>query len=209
MKKLFLLSGITIILSTSSFSQSVGINNNGAQPNPSAMLDVNSPVKGLLIPRVALTRTDDAATIASPIESLLIYNIATTVGQSAVTPGFYFWNGLEWRQLSTGASGLKKDNSDSSNPITGYTTLYQNSLKENPLTFTNGLTRTGNTINTNLSVGVSGGQTIVGSTSPNSGITYIATSGASAGITGADHVFRVGNNGSVEAMRIVSDLLDI
>ncbi|MEO8111358.1 MAG: tail fiber domain-containing protein, partial [Ginsengibacter sp.] len=100
---------------------------------------------------------------------------------------------------------IKKDNSDSTDLTTGYTTLYQNSLKESPLSFTAGLTRAGNDVRSDLFTGVSGGQTLIGSTSSNSGMTYIATSGA--GVTGADHIFKVGNNGAVEAMRIVSDSL--
>ena len=246
MKKYLLLSLVTLVFITYADAQSVGINNDGSSPNPSAMLDINSPVKGVLISRVALTGTDDVTTITAPALSLLVYNTAIVPGANAVTPGFYYWGGSSWLVLSTGMPGLKKDiidsiantgyatvysrnkardsvqanidintaavllkkdNSDSTNPISGYTTLYQNSLKEAPLTFGTGLTRTDNTVTNNLSTGVSGGQTIVGSTSNNSGITYLATSGASTGVTGADHIFKVGDNGSIEAMRIVSDSL--
>src|SRR6185503_20612357 len=63
--------------------------------------------KGLLIPRVALTATIDNTTIASPSISLLIYNTATAgTGSTAVTPGFYYWNGSVWTHLITdGAAG--------------------------------------------------------------------------------------------------------
>ncbi len=477
MKRIFSLLIIIILFSASSFAQNVGINNEGTAPNPSAMLDVNSASKGMLIPRVILTGTDDVTTIPSPAISLLVYNTATTSGSNAVIPGYYYWNSSAWLILTTGVSGLKKDNvdsisntgyatvysrnkardsvqanlnvntanilskkdnvdsisntgyatvysrnkardsvqanlnvntanilskkdnvdsisntgyatvysrnkardsvqanlnlnsanillkkdnvdsisstgyatvysrnkardsvqanlnvntanilskkdnvdsisntgyatvysrnkardsvqanlnvntanillkkdnvdsisntgyatvysrnkardsvqvnlnvnttnillkkdnvdsisntgyatvysrnkardsvqanlnvntanillkkdnSDSTNLITGYTTLYQNSLKETPLTFAAGLTRTGNIITNNLSTGVSGGQTLVGSTSANSGITYKATSATGATI-GADHIFTVGDNGSIEAMRIVTN----
>lgn len=70
-----------------------------------------------------------------------------------------------------------------------------------PYTFSTGLTKSaGNDVTNNLSTGVSGGQTLVGSTSPNAGIWYKATSGI--GGAGADHVFTVGNNGALEAFRI-------
>ncbi len=205
MKRCLLLSTLIHTLITTGFGQSVSINNDGSAPNPSAMLDINSPIKGVLISRVALTGTNDITTVASPAISLLIYNTASTIDLNAVSPGFYYWDGSEWTPLSTGASTLKKDNADSTDPRTGYTTLYQNSLKETPLTFGEGLTRTGNDIKSDLFTGVGGGQTLVGSTSTNSGMTYIATSGD--GFTGADHIFKVGNNGAVEAMRIVSDSL--
>ena len=88
-----------------SFGQSVGINNDGSAPNPSALLDVKNPNKGLLIPRVALTGTNDAATIASPATSLLVYNTtAAGSGATAVTPGFYYWNGSAWIIFSTSSS---------------------------------------------------------------------------------------------------------
>jgi len=61
---------------------------------------------------------------------------------------------------------------------------------------------TARTITNNVLTGVSGGQTWVGSTSTNSGVTYKTTTGI--GATGADHIFQVGNNGATEAMRIIN-----
>ncbi|MDQ6763891.1 MAG: hypothetical protein M3015_14860, partial [Bacteroidota bacterium] len=197
MKRIFLLSYFSLVFFVAASAQSVGISNDGSVPNPSAMLDVNNTNKGILIPRVMLTGTDDVTTIPSAAISLLVYNTANVPGANAVTPGYYYWNGSAWLILITGISGLKKnnsdsvsnsgyatvysrnkardsvqanldantanislkkDNSDSTNAITGYTTLYQNSLKEAPLTFSAGLTRTNNDITNNLSTGISGGQ---------------------------------------------------
>ena len=68
------------------------------------MLDVKSTNKGLLIPRVTLTGTNDAVTISSPAASLMVYNTATAGGgATAVTPGFYYWNGTAWERLTTAA----------------------------------------------------------------------------------------------------------
>jgi hypothetical protein len=75
--------------------------------------------------------------------------------------------------------------------------------KENPLTFSTGLTRTTNTITNNLSTGVSGGQSAIGSTSTNSGLTFQTTTGV--GTTGADFIFKGGNNGATEFMRILNN----
>ncbi|WGK66291.1 hypothetical protein [Croceiramulus getboli] len=52
-----------------------------------------------MIPRVALNGTSDTTTITSPVESLLVYNTATT---GDVAPGFYYWNGSNWSLLTTG-----------------------------------------------------------------------------------------------------------
>jgi hypothetical protein len=74
-----------------------GINDNNSSPNASAMLDVYSTTKGMLIPRVALTSTSSATPVTSPAASLLVYNTATV---SDVTPGYYYWDGSsKWVRL--------------------------------------------------------------------------------------------------------------
>jgi hypothetical protein len=83
------------------YAQNVGINSDGSSPNASAMLDIKSADKGLLIPRVALTSTSSASPITSPATSLLIYNTATA---GDVTPGYYYWNGSAWVRFATGSS---------------------------------------------------------------------------------------------------------
>ena len=69
-------------------------------------------------------------------------------------------------------------------------------------TFSTGLTESSGTVTNNLSTGVSGGQTLIGSTSTNSGLTIKSTTGV--GTTNADIVLQVGNNGATEAMRILN-----
>lgn len=70
-------------------------------------------------------------------------------------------------------------------------------------TFTSGLTEAAGTVTNDLITGISGGQTIIGSTSTNSGLNIRATSAA--GTTGSNILFQVGNNGATEAMRILHD----
>ncbi len=100
---------IAILLATglSTYAQ-VSVNTDGSDPDNSAMLDVKSANKGVLIPRIALTGTLDATTIASPAISLLIYNTATAgTSPNNVAPGYYYWSGTAWTRLSvfTGGSG--------------------------------------------------------------------------------------------------------
>jgi hypothetical protein len=71
------------------------------EPDPSAMLDVKSTNKGVLLTRLALTGKNDNTTISAPTTSLLIYNTATAgSGANAVSPGFYYYNGSEWAALA-------------------------------------------------------------------------------------------------------------
>ncbi len=87
-------------------AQSVAINTTGLAANGSAMLDVTSTTKGLLLPRVALTGRNLVAPITAPATSLLIYNTATAgAGINAVTPGYYYWNGTLWTRFVAGNEG--------------------------------------------------------------------------------------------------------
>ena len=100
MKKLlvFLISALAL---TNSFAQNVAINADASLPNSSAMLDVKSTNKGMLIPRVALTGTADITTIPSPATSLMIYNTtAAGSGTTAVVPGYYYWDGTWVRMVA-------------------------------------------------------------------------------------------------------------
>ena len=88
----FLLTILALLISAGAFSQSVGINSDGSTPDKSAILDISSVNQGLLIPRVTLSGVNDAATIASPATSLLVYNLANSSG---LTTGFYYNSGTK------------------------------------------------------------------------------------------------------------------
>ncbi|MBK7884925.1 MAG: hypothetical protein IPJ81_14945 [Chitinophagaceae bacterium] len=73
-------------------AQGMAINADGTVANPSAMLDVKSSNKGLLIPRVALTDVNDKVTIPNPANSLLVFNTnANMVGGRGI--GYYYNSG--------------------------------------------------------------------------------------------------------------------
>ena len=67
----------------------VAINTNGADPDASAMLDVVSTTKGMLIPRMTQTQRD---AIGTPASGLLIY-------QTDNTTGFYYYDGSTWQMI--------------------------------------------------------------------------------------------------------------
>ncbi|BDB52199.1 hypothetical protein [Flavobacterium ammonificans] len=75
-------------------------------PNASARLEVAASDRGFLPPRVALTATNAFSPIvgtAANATGLLVYNTATTTNApNNVAPGYYYWNGTAWIQISGG-----------------------------------------------------------------------------------------------------------
>lgn len=70
----------------------------------SAKLQIDATDRGFLQPRVELTGTDDAATIATPATGLMVFNTATAgSGATAVTPGVYYHNGTAWQRVANQA----------------------------------------------------------------------------------------------------------
>jgi len=99
-----ILLAITFIAINPVRAQNIAINTDGSTPDVSAMLDIVNSAKGLLIPRVSLTSTTDAATIATPATSLLVYNTnASITGDYATGIGYYYNSGTSgspfWRRL--------------------------------------------------------------------------------------------------------------
>ena len=106
MKKNYLGTAIIILFAiTRLTAQSISISDVIHTPATSAVLDVYSTSKGMLVPNIALTSTTDATTIASPAVSLLVYNTAII---SDVTPGYYYNSGTEslpvWTKFVTTAA---------------------------------------------------------------------------------------------------------
>jgi hypothetical protein len=80
-------------------AQSLAINTTGAAANTSAMLDITSISKGLLIPRLTTTQR---ISIASPGKGLLVYD--------STLKFFYFHNGIVWQQIITDSNNLWRKN---------------------------------------------------------------------------------------------------
>ncbi len=72
-------------------------------PHASAVLELKSSSKGLLVPRVSLLSTTDGVTVPSPAAGLLVYN---TVSQNDVLPGFYYWDSSWKPLLATAGTGV-------------------------------------------------------------------------------------------------------
>ena len=95
-----ILSCIFYLLFTASVqSQSVGINT--TSPNPEAILDICSTDKGLLLPRLLLVTTDNAAPLSAHVEGMIAYNTVTSVVHTPVSvyEGLYYNDGVQWNQM--------------------------------------------------------------------------------------------------------------
>lgn len=97
-------------------AQNIAINETGAAPDPSAMLDITSPDKGILIPRLP-----DHTAIAAPVQGLLVYNTTDN--------GFWYFDGTVWIPLLGGNLGWRIDG----NEFTDATINFLGTLDEQPL----------------------------------------------------------------------------
>jgi len=98
MKKIniFLIAIIVLFCNLSALMAQVAINSDGTSPNASAMLDVKSTTKGLLIPRMT---TGQRNSIASPATGLLVYDQSLNlVYMNTGTPA-----SPNWTSISTGS----------------------------------------------------------------------------------------------------------
>ncbi|MDN3693656.1 hypothetical protein QWZ06_15835 [Chryseobacterium tructae] len=132
-----------------------------ASPDLSAILELQSANKGILIPRVALTGSGDTSTIPTPATGLMVYN----TGENTLNyKGFVYWNGKEWISLN---------NTSTINPsITG---LNCSSASAFPLTFTSGSPYNGS-INVPYSGG-NGGSYLSGTSFIQNGLIFTENAG--------------------------------
>ncbi|MCB0533845.1 MAG: tail fiber domain-containing protein [Saprospiraceae bacterium] len=77
------------LLFAAQLSAQVSINQDNSNPDPSAMLDIKSNARGLLIPRLSSVQR---AGIAAPATGLMVYDITTN--------SFWFYNGTAWKEIT-------------------------------------------------------------------------------------------------------------
>lgn len=95
MKKVFTLTSLLCIVFFAK-AQSVAINTDGSNADTSAILDISSTSKGLLIPRM---KQNQRNAIFSPATGLMIY-------QTNDPKGFYYYNGNGWTSLVDNKNNL-------------------------------------------------------------------------------------------------------
>jgi hypothetical protein len=90
-------------------SQSVSVNTDGSAPNTSAILDIKSSTKGMLIPR---TSTASRMAILNPAKGLMLYDTTTS--------SFWFYNAAAWKEMTTGSTGWNLSGNTGANPATNF-----------------------------------------------------------------------------------------
>src|SRR5688500_13059568 len=91
-----------LLFSMRAIAQNVAITADGSMPDNSAMLDVKSTVKGLLIPRMIQA---ERAAISSPATGLMVYQTDGTAGfyYNAGTPIVPNWTTFSTQWLNNGS----------------------------------------------------------------------------------------------------------
>jgi hypothetical protein len=94
MKKISTLIILILLLSAKSYAQGVAVNTDGSTADASALLDIKSTAKGVLVPRMAQS---DRNLITSPATGLMIYQTDNIPGfyYNAGTPGTPNWTSLK------------------------------------------------------------------------------------------------------------------
>jgi hypothetical protein len=102
------------------------VGNNPTTINANSVLEMESTNKGMLLPRVGLSATDNVAPLTAHVAGMVVYNTATAgSGATAVSPGYYYNDGSQWVRLAAGGNGgnvslpvtnLVSNNSPAGNP---------------------------------------------------------------------------------------------
>jgi hypothetical protein len=95
MKKIYLLMILAFVLSQMPARAQVAINTDASQPDGSAMLDIKSTAKGLLIPRMT---TAQRSAIGSPADGLMVYD-------TDAKGLWVYQSGIGWMQSAYGSGG--------------------------------------------------------------------------------------------------------
>jgi hypothetical protein len=95
MKRMIYLMLLFMVLGAASAKAQVVIGGGDDPLHASAVLELRSSNKGLLLPQVALgSITDDSTLAAAPKDGLLVCNATETPG--ALAKGVYYWSVNQW-----------------------------------------------------------------------------------------------------------------
>src|SRR5690554_2746022 len=102
MKKILLSAAFAFaILSSTDVLAQQGFGTN--EPDKSAVVDIVSTQRGLLILRIGIPDLDAAAPVNNPATSLFVYNDPNSVSPAVTTEeGFYYWDGTKWVRFVSG-----------------------------------------------------------------------------------------------------------
>ncbi|MBK6636054.1 MAG: hypothetical protein IPG38_18835 [Chitinophagaceae bacterium] len=93
--RLVVAAAMAITIHKTAASQSLSVNTDGSTADPSALLDVKSSAKGVLVPRMSKA---DKIAIATPATGLLIFQNAPD------SIGFHYYDGTKWAWIQNSAA---------------------------------------------------------------------------------------------------------
>ena len=108
------------------YGQGVAINNDGAPPDSSAMLDIKSNTMGLLIPRMTTAERD---AITAPATGLQVFVTDDNI--------FYYWDGTGWVQTGNDGDWVI-DGNDMYSAVSGHVNIGSMSTTGNPRFYIHG-----------------------------------------------------------------------
>ncbi len=182
---------LSLLITQSIYSQ-VGINTDGSSPDASAMLDVKSTTKGILIPRMTATERDN---ISPVVEGLVVF-ITTD-------KNFYYYNGTQWVSMGDDGDWLVNGN-DIYNGNSGFVGIGTNSptanLDINPETLNDTVVPLRIVVNAQVTPGSSNGYSLFkafGGTTYSGGVVYGLNLDLSGGTNGKNYsVYVEGETGN-------------
>jgi hypothetical protein len=86
--KRYLLIAVVLLCYQIAFTQNIAINNDGSTPNPSAILDIKSTSKGLLMPRMS---TSQRNAVTGAAAGLLVFDLDKST--------IYLYDGQKWQAM--------------------------------------------------------------------------------------------------------------
>lgn len=192
--------GIALLVTGMAMGQNAGINT--TTPNADSDLELGSSDKGLLLNRVALTGTANAAPLSAHVAGMTVYNTATA---GDVTPGYYYNDGTVWVRVADASTVTGDHDWYTEGGTSAPTAITDNIFTEGSLRFgANTNTMTG----TNSIVGGSS-TTVSGDRSGAIGITNNVSSDnafslGSGNIVGGNHALSAGSGNTVNGDRAIS-----
>jgi hypothetical protein len=144
--KLNLLLGLFLFSYCTTQAQGLAVNSDGSTADASALLDVKSSTKGMLVPRMIKTEKNS---ISSPATGLMIFQTGPD------STGFHYYSGSQWVWISSSANAWQLSGNSGTSPASNFIGTTDN----NPLVF-----RTQNAEAMRIT---SGGIFGIGTTTPN------------------------------------------
>ncbi|AEW00553.1 hypothetical protein A4D02_24795 [Niastella koreensis] len=107
--KALLFFALCLLFMYTATAQGVAVNTDGSVPDATALLDVKSSTKGLLIPRMtSIQRTG----IATPATGLIVFDTDTN--------NFWYFNGTAWMKLETAGNNWSVTGNSATNTATNF-----------------------------------------------------------------------------------------